>query len=107
MPDLAPFFAFLAATAVGLAMSVAAFLFARKSGLATIQANLVSTLKENADALSDRVDILEAKVVELNTQKTILESTVKRLRDAVTDLAAENAELRRKLRLPVTKVDVP
>ena len=107
MPDLGPFFAFLAATAVGLAMSVAAFFFARKSGLATIQANLVSTLKENADALSDRVDILEAKVVELTTQKSVLESTVKRLRDAVTDLASENAELRRKLHLPVTKVDVP
>jgi len=53
------------------------------------------------------VDILEAKVVELTTQKSVLESTVKRLRDAVTDLAAENAELRRKLHLPVTKVDVP
>ena len=107
MPDLAPFFAFLAATAIGLGMSIAAFIFARKSGLASIQSSLVLTLKDNAAALESRVDLLDDQVEKLQTQKIVLETTVERLRNAIADLAAENAELRRKLHLPASRIEIP
>jgi septal ring factor EnvC (AmiA/AmiB activator) len=114
MPDFGPFFAFLAATTIGLGMSVAAFYFARKSGLATIQANLVSTLKENAEALADKVELqaqaiedLKAQVAQMQTQKTLYEATIERLRNTIADIASENADLRRKLHMPETKIEAP
>lgn len=107
MPDLTPFAGFLAATAIGLAMSIAAFYFARKAGIATIQATLISTLKDSVDALTDKVGLLEAEVSTLKSEKIVLLETVQRLRNAVSDLAGENADLRRKFHLPDSLIDVP
>lgn len=105
--DLSPFLSFLTATAVGLGLAVATFLVARRSGLNSVQTQLIDTLQDNAEALGKRVDLLEEEVSTLTRQRSDLEATVKRLRDAVTDLAQENADLRRRLKLPPVEVNLP
>ena len=95
--DLGPFAAFLVATLVGLGLSAITFLFARRSGLAPVQASLVRTLQDNAIALDARVKLLELDLDRERRQRLVLEETVERLRDTVADLAAENAALRRQL----------
>ena len=105
--DLAPVLAFLVATAVGLGLTVTTFFVARRAGLTSVQSELIDTLRDNADALDKRVELLEDEVKDLTNKRDDLEATVRRLRDAVVDLAKENSDLRRRLRLPPAKVDVP
>ncbi len=107
MIDLSPFLSFLVATTVGLGLTMVTFLVARRSGLNSVQAQLIDTLQDNAQALASRVDLLEEEVSVLTRQRSDLEATVKRLRDAVTDLAQENADLRRRLKLPPVEVKLP
>ena len=95
--DFGPFAAFLLATSIGLGLAVASLLLARRAGLAPVQAALIDTLQDNATALTTRVEQLEGEVGRERQQRVLLEQTVKRLRDTVSDLAAENAELKRKL----------
>lgn len=97
--DFQPFAALLAATIIGFGMSVLTLVMARRAGLAPVQASLVDTLQDNAAALTQRVSQLEAEVRRERTDREGLEIEVRRLRDALADLAVENADLRR--RLPV------
>ena len=92
--DIAPVLAFLVATSVGLVLSAATFFFARKGGMATYQTRLIETLTKNADALSERVELLEREVLALQRVKRELENEVDRLKTAVTDLAKENSTLK-------------
>jgi septal ring factor EnvC (AmiA/AmiB activator) len=98
--DLAPFVSFFLATVIGLGISIATFLVARGSGLLPIQQELVDVLKDNTAALSLRVAQLEEEVQRLHAQRISLEEQLSRLRTAISDLASENAELRRQLRMP-------
>ena len=95
--DLTPFASLLAATTIGFGLSVVTLFVARRAGLAPVQASLIDTLQDNAAALTQRVSQLEAEVHRERTDRTALEVEVRRLRDALVDLAAENAELRRRL----------
>ena len=105
--DLSPFMSFIVATVIGLGLALATLFIARRSGLTSVQSQLIETLRDNAEALNRRVGILEGEVRTLTEQRTDLEATVRRLRDAVTDLAEENADLRRRLRLPPVEVKLP
>lgn len=96
---MAPFAAFLLATAVGLGLSVATFFVARRAGLAPIQAQLIDTLQDNATALTSRVGQLESELARERLLRQQLEDKVADLRGTVTDLATENAQLRRRLGL--------
>lgn len=95
--DLQPFGSLLAATTIGFGLSVVTLFVARRSGLAPVQASLIDTLQDNAAALTQRVSQLEAEVHRERTDREGLEVEVRRLRDALADLASENAELRRRL----------
>ena len=97
MGDIGPYAAFIFATTVGLGLSVATYFIARKAGLAPIQAQLIDTLQDNATALTTRVTQLETEVHRERTDRLALQAEVIRLRDALADLAAENADLRKKL----------
>lgn len=98
--DLTPFAAFIVATTIGLGLSLATFIVARKSGLSPVQDELIGTLKDNSSALTLRVAQLEEEVSRERARRIELEMTLTRLRDAVADLVAENADLRRRLKLP-------
>lgn len=95
--DLTSFGSLLAATTIGFGLSLATLVIARRSGMAPVQASLIDTLQDNAAALTQRVAQLEAEVHRERTDREGLEVEVRRLRDALADLAAENAELRRRL----------
>ena len=97
MDSLAPFGAWLGAIVVGVTLSALTWALARRAGLAPMEARLVETLKDNAEALEDRVNHLEGALARERADRIGLESEVKRLRDALADLATENADLRRRL----------
>ena len=97
MDSLAPFGAWLGAIVVGVTLSALTWALARRAGLAPMEARLVETLKDNAEALEDRVNHLEGALAREQTERRGLELEVRRLRDALADLATENAELRRSL----------
>lgn len=97
MGDFGPFIAFIFATTVGLGLSIATFFVARKAGLAPYQAQLIDTLQDNASALAERVQHLETEISRERADRIALQQEVTRLRDALADLATENAELRKKL----------
>jgi len=97
MGDIGSYVAFIFATTVGLGLSIATYFIARKAGLAPIQAQLIDTLQDNATALTTRVTQLETEVHRERTDRLALQAEVIRLRDALADLAAENADLRKKL----------
>ncbi len=98
--DLSPFWGFLVAVTVGLALSVATLFVARRSGLAQVTTSLVDVLQDNVAALTLRVSQLEDEVSRERQQRIALEIENRRLRDTTADLAAEVAELRRKLGSP-------
>ena len=93
--DLTPFASLFVATAIGFGLSLATFAVARRSGLAPVQASLIDTLQDNAAALTQRVSQLEAEVHLERTTREGLQVEVRRLREALADLAEENAILRR------------
>lgn len=95
--ELGQFLGFLAATAVGLGLSIATFLFARKAGLASVQSTLIQTLKDNSDALKKRVDILEGEMKSAIEENILLKAEVKRLGETVVSLAKENSDLKVRL----------
>lgn len=97
--DISPFLGFILATVVGLGISITTLFVVNKSGLASYQSTLVQTLQDNAAALKARVDILELDIKNLHEVRNSLEIEIDRLRNAVSDLAIENAELRRQLGL--------
>lgn len=97
MGDVGPYLAFISATLIGLGLTGLTFLVARKAGLAPIQAQLIDTLQDNAQALTERVTQLETEVHRERTDRLALQAEVIRLREALADLATENAELRKKL----------
>lgn len=97
--DISPFLGFILATVVGLGISITTLFVVNKSGLASYQSTLVQTLQDNAAALKARVDILEVDIKNLHEVRNSLEIEIDRLRNAVSDLAIENAELRRQLGL--------
>jgi len=94
-----PYVAFFLATTIGLVLSLATYWVARHSGLGPVQSALIDTLQDNAAALAVRVTQLEQEVSHLSAQRQLLEQQIGRLRETVTDLAGENAELRRQLRM--------
>lgn len=94
--DVSPFAGFLVATCTGLILSLATLLVARRSGLAQVTTSLVDVLQDNVGALSLRVTQLEDEVNRERQQRITLEIEVRRLRDALSDVTAENVELRRK-----------
>jgi chromosome segregation ATPase len=91
---------FLLAALVGFLLAGLTWLAARKSGLQPAQAALISTLQDNADALGEQVKILREQLAAEVEQRQALERKVARLREAVVDLASENAELRGRLGMP-------
>ena len=95
MDTLAPFGAWLGAIVVGVTLSALTWAVARRAGLAPMESRLIETLKDNAEALEDRVAHLEGALARERDQRVGLEAEVQRLRDALADLAAENAALRR------------
>ena len=97
MDVLAPMGAWLGAIVVGVALSALTWALARRAGLAPLESRLIETLKDNAEALEDRVAHLEGALARERTDRIGLEAEVQRLRDALADLAAENADLRRRL----------
>lgn len=90
---------FLIPMAIGLALTIGSYLFARKAGLMPVQDQLVDTLKDNAAALADRVGLLKDELDAAEREVDALRNDIQRLRSALVDLAAENAELRRKFNL--------
>ena len=92
-----PYLGFIFATSVGVGLASASLLISRKAGLAPIQAQLIDTLQDNAAALTSRVSQLEADLDRERKRGDSLAATVKDLRDTVTDLAHENATLRKRL----------
>ena len=95
MDTLAPFGAWLGAIVVGVTLSALTWAVARRAGLAPMESRLIETLKGNAEALEDRVAHLEGALARERDQRVGLEAEVQRLRDALADLASENAALRR------------
>ena len=93
--DLTPFGSFLLATVIGFGLSVVTLFVARRSGLAPVQTSLIATLQDNTAALTQRVSQLEAEVHLERTTREGLQVEVRRLREALADLAEENAILRR------------
>lgn len=91
-----PYLGFLLATFVGLGLSVVTLFVARRSGLATVTTSLVDVLQDNVGALTLRVTQLEDEVGRERQQRVGLEVEVRRLRDTISELAAENTELRRR-----------
>ena len=91
---------FLIATGCGLFLTFLTYLTARRSGLAPAQATLIDTLQDNAKALDEKVRLLEEQVARETAERIRLQTEVTRLRTAIADLAAENAELRRRLGMP-------
>src|SRR5512135_1119628 len=99
-PELAPFGAFLLATAAGLGLTALTFAASRKAGLAPVQSALIDTLKDNVAAMEDKIERLEQQVAAADQRHVVMQQAMTRLREGMADLAAENAELRRKLGLP-------
>lgn len=97
MINLEPFMPFLLAAIIGLGLSVATLLVARKAGLAPYQAQLIDTLQDNAAALTTRVSQLEAEIDKERSDRMALQLEVSRLREVLADLVTENADLRKKL----------
>ncbi len=95
-----PIVGFLLATTVGLGLTIATVLVARKSGLAPVQERLVDNLQDNVKALEDKVALLEEKLADETRRRILVEQQIVRMRNGMADLASENAELRRKLGLP-------
>ncbi len=95
-----PIVGFLLATTVGLGLTIATFLVARKSGLAPVQERLVDNLQDNVKALEDKVALLEEKLADETRRRILVEQQIVRMRNGMADLASENAELRRKLGMP-------
>jgi septal ring factor EnvC (AmiA/AmiB activator) len=98
--SLGPFVAFLLTASAGVGLSIVSFLVARRAGLAPIQMSLIDTLQDNTSALALRVAQLETEVQHLSDQRALLEKTIIRLRQAVSDLAEQNSELRLQLKMP-------
>ena len=91
---------FLVATMVGMLIAFLTWYAARKSGLQPVQAELIDTLQDNAVALTDKVKLVEEALDRERLTRQALERKVDRLEAVVLDLAAENADLRRKLGMP-------
>ena len=88
---------FVLAAIAGLVLAGGAFWLATKSGLQPAQAALIATLKDNADAMDDKVTLLETELATQKDRRMQLERKVARLEAIVLDLASENSELRKKL----------
>ena len=99
-----PFLPFLLATAVGMFLAGLTYLFARRSGLGTAQATLISTLQATSDALADQVKILQADLSAERDKRQALEGKVDRMESLIVDLVGENNDLRKKVGLPVRRV---
>jgi hypothetical protein len=98
--DLAPFAAFILATTIGLGLSLATFLVARSSGLLPVQGELISTLKDNADALERRLELLRSELDAERQQRLILAGKVARMEALIVELVDENNTLRAQVGLP-------
>jgi hypothetical protein len=95
-----PLIAFVLATFGGLMLSVLSWWFARKAGLAPAQSQLITTLKDNADAMADQLVLIRESLATEIAHREALQRKVGLLESAIVDLATENAELRRKLGMP-------
>ena len=101
---------FVLAAIAGLVLAGAAFWLATKSGLQPAQAALIETLKDNADAMDDKVKLLETELATQKDRRMQLERKVAKLEAIVLELVSENSTLRKKLgmppRQPVTAADI-
>jgi uncharacterized membrane protein affecting hemolysin expression len=88
---------FVLAAASGLVLAAATFWLARKSGLQPAQAALINTLKDNANAMEDKISRLTAELAEQKDRRILLEKKVARMEGVILGMATENAELRKKL----------
>ena len=88
---------FVLAAASGLVLAAATFWLARKSGLQPAQAALINTLKDNADAMEDKIARLTDELAAQRDRRILLEKKVSRMEGVILGMATENAELRKKL----------
>lgn len=97
MVDLSPFWGFLVATSVGALLSGLTLWAARRSGIGTLQATMMTTMVENADQLERRVGILERALAAEEQTTTALRLRVDELTRTVVDLSNENTRLREQI----------
>lgn len=92
-----PFASFILASLVGFGLAIGTLYLGKKSGLGNVQATLIDTLQDNAEALVTRVTLLEREIDIERKQRVHLETVVGELRLTVADLANENTRLRQQL----------
>ena len=102
---------FVLAAASGLVLAAATFWLARKSGLQPAQAALINTLKDNADAMEDKIKLLTDELAAQKDRRIRLEEKVARMEGVILSLADENAVLRKKAgmaprRSPIVAADI-
>ena len=94
---------FILAGGAGLFLAALTFWFARKSGLQPAQAALIDTLKDNADAMEDKIGLMKAEIATQRDRRILLEKKVARMEGVILSLADENADLRKKLGMPARR----
>ena len=97
---------FLLSLLLGVFLVWLTYQLSKKSGLLPAQRTLVETLKDNVEAMQDKVKNLEEELATQRDLRVTLETRVRRLAQAIVDLVQENVTLRRRQGLPAKKSKV-